>query len=121
LEYAPGAEPGYSLPRDRMEFARAVDAWSRFGIPLSFSLSLPSDPARAELTGDDGSFMRSLIRLLAAKQSVVAVECGSLDDESALFPRTTLLDPDGRPGPVLQSLTTMIEQEGASAGGPGID
>ncbi|MFO7907356.1 MAG: hypothetical protein R6U98_32205 [Pirellulaceae bacterium] len=128
LEINLGYWPGGTQPRDLLAISRHLDRWSLLGIPLVVYLTLPSQssedpqttgPARVvprapdqphlPATGQD--LAGDIIRLMLSKPALRAVIWNQWSDKAPHeFPHSGLLDPQGAPKPLLDSLAAIRRQ-----------
>lgn len=126
LEIRPGVRPRGSLPRDLLEAARLLDVFGMLGLPLEVVLSYPSgdepdkrgaDPAQtvsapgatARPTPEgQAEWGASFAALAICWPQVRAVIWDHWTDaEPHLVPHGGLLDPTGRPKPLLARLRVL--------------
>lgn len=128
LEINLGYWPGGTQPRDLLALGRHLDRWAVLGIPLLVYLSLPSrtgtdsqsrgsaqvvphspdDPDRPA-TGQD--LAGNVIRLVLTNPAVLAVIWNQWSDaDPHEFPHSGLLDPQGRPKPLLDTFASIRRQ-----------
>ncbi len=125
LEMNLGYWPGGTQPRDLLAISRHVDRWSLLGIPLLAYLTLPSQ------TGDDPQAVgpahviprspdqldtpafgqqqgSELVRLLLTKPVLHGIIWNQWSDaDRHEFPHAGLLDAQGHPKPLLETLTEI--------------
>lgn len=126
LEIRPGVRPRGSLPRDLLDTARLLDVFGMLGLPLEVVLSLPAsdepdrravDPGQTVAT--PGARLRptpegqaewgaSFAALALCWPQVRAVTWDHWTDaDPHLVPHGGLLDPTGRPRPLLARLRVL--------------
>lgn len=128
LELRLGYQPAGTLPRSLLDVSMQIDRWGMLGLPLLVKVAQPLDatagkrdelslsgmrpldgwqPAAAEGAPPSADTSR-LIRLLLAKQPVHGIFWEGWDERLPhLLPAASLIDSDGRPGPLLQEFTQL--------------
>jgi len=121
LEINLGYEPGGTLPRTALEWSRHLDFWSSLGVPLFVTLTVPSD-SDPDPNADSGistvlnrwnpraqqAWAGRYLPMILAKPYVFGVLWNQLSDATAHeFPHGGLFDAQGRPKPIVQTLTAI--------------
>ena len=134
IELKLGEHEQHSLPRDFLEISRLLNRWSMLQLPLVVSLQLPNESAAGEnsLPGfhgiglppaSDGNSIvevesttwseqriMQLMELIVAKPIVQAVLWNQLSDhDNPNHPQAGLLDANGNPKPVVNSMRSLRE------------
>lgn len=129
VEVRAGSRPRAGLPRDLLDTSRLLDRFARLGVPLDVLLSHPAapgpDPAAAghgeeawAAGAPDGltpeaqaEWGRAVAALALCKPAVRAVTWDHwADADPHLTPAGGLLDPAGRPRPLLGHLRTLRDR-----------
>ncbi|MBX9622204.1 MAG: endo-1,4-beta-xylanase [Gemmataceae bacterium] len=126
VEVRAGTRPRAGLPRDLLDTSRLLDAYARLGLPVEVLLSHPAgagpDPAAADhgegvwadgwplgvSPADQAEWGAGVAALALCKPAVRAVTWDHwADADPHLTPHGGLLDPAGRPRPLLAALQTL--------------
>lgn len=121
LEVNLGYEPGGTLPRTALEWSRHLDFWSSLGVPLFLTLTVPSDSGRDPKADPNvapvlnrwsaraqQAWAGRFLPLILAKPYMFGVLWNQLSDATAHeFPHGGLLDAQGRPKPIVETLTAI--------------
>ncbi len=121
LEINLGYCPGGTLPRNPLEFSRQLDYWSVLGLPLFVSITVPSAadedplarrqanlPSQTWTPDAQQAWVARYLPLILSKPFVHGVFWNQLrDGQPHDFPHAGLFDRQGRPKPVLSTLTAI--------------
>jgi hypothetical protein len=121
LEMNLGCFRGGTMPRTELELNRHLDYWGLLGLPLLFSLSIPSDDRddplaerRVKVPAGSATLMRQhtwiarYVPLILAKPAVQGIFWNQLRDSVPHdFPNAGLLDDQRRAKPALRTLAAI--------------
>jgi hypothetical protein len=114
LEMDLACDVGRTLPRDLLELNRLVEQWSHLGLPLVFTLTLPTGPQPGEGESAMRRYVQDVLRLLQQKSSIQGIIWGELVDRPE-WP-AGLLQANGEPKAIWRSLRELWKPDDAGQG-----